>query len=169
MASGLYKAPDDVIDFATRYSGDLNRVVGNRMRQLGVPEDMIGIRNYPGLDEGPFVRFPSTQIGGNVNPDLIPGLPAGIALDHGIFDAAHPTMSKAPSWCRGTLRDRMDAGIVHEYIEATSNPPPHLQGPTAANWLHNEAIRRAPDTAMPITPGAKRILTEYRRVAGLAQ
>lgn len=168
MASGPYQSPNSVIDFTTRYSGDLNTVVGNRMRQLGVPEDMIGIRNYRGLDEGPFVRFPSTQIGGNVNPNLMPGRQAGIALDHGIFDAAHPTMGNVPSWGRAALRDRMDAGIVHEYIEATLQPPSNLQGRAAVNWLHGEAIRRAPDTTMQITPGARRILTEYRQAVGLA-
>jgi hypothetical protein len=125
MASGPYQSPNSIIDFTTRFYDVLNTVVGNRMRQLGVPEDMIGIRNYLGLDEGPFVRFASTQIGGNVNPYLIPGRQAGIALDHGIFDAAHPNMANISSWASATLRDRMDAAIVHEYIEATLQPPFH--------------------------------------------
>jgi hypothetical protein len=168
MASGPYQSPKSIIDFANRYADDLNTVVGNRMRQLGVPEAMIGIRNYPGLDDGAFTRFPSTQIGGNINPNLVPGHQAGIALDHGIFDAAHPTMSNVPSWARATLRDRMDAAIVHEYIEATLQPPSNLSGGAAADWLHNEAIRRAPNTPMPITLGARRILTVYRQVVGLA-
>jgi hypothetical protein len=89
------------------------------MRQLGVPDSMIGIRNYPGVAEGPFTRFRSTQIGGNVNPNLMPGRQAGIALDHGIFDAAHPQMGNVPSWRRASLRDRMDAAIVHEYLECS--------------------------------------------------
>jgi hypothetical protein len=168
MASGPYQSPNSVIDFTTRYYDDLNRVAGNRMRQLGVPDDMIGIRNYPGIDEGPFVRFPSTQVGGNVNPHVMPGRQAGIALDHGVLDAAHPRMGNVPSWGRATLRDRMDAAIVHEYIEATLRPSSNLRGHAAVDWLHNEAIRRAPDTTMPITPGARQILTEYRQAAGLA-
>lgn len=168
MASGPYQSPNSVIDFTTRYSSDLNIVVGNRMRQLGVPEDTIGIRNYPGLDDGPFVRFPSTQIGGNVNPNLMPGHQTGIALDHGIFDAAHPDMTNVGFWSRAMLRDRMDAAIVHEYVEATLQPPSNLQGRAAVNWLHNEAIRCSPDTTMPITLGARRILTEYRQAEGLA-
>jgi hypothetical protein len=167
MASGPYHSPSSVIDFTTRFYGVLNTVVGNRMRQLGVPEDMIGIRNYPGLDEGPFVRFPSTQFGGNVNPHLVSGRQAGIALDHGIFDAAHPDMASISSWSGASLRDRMDAAIVHEYIEATLQPPAHTQGRAAAGWLHEEAMRRAPATTMPITPGARQILTEYRQAAGL--
>jgi len=138
------------------------------MRQLGVPEEMIGIRNCPGLDDGPFVRFPSTRIGGNINPNLRPDLQAGIALDHGIFDVAHPSMSNVRSWGMGRLRDRMDAGIVHEFVEATLQPPAHLTGLAAADWLHNEAARRAPDTITPITLGARKILIEYRQALGLA-
>jgi hypothetical protein len=168
MASGPYQSPQRIIDFTTRYAADLNTVVGNRMRQLGVPEDMIGIRNFAGLDEGPFVRFPSTQVGGNVNPNLIPGHQAGIALDHGIFDAAHPDMAGVTSWARASLRDRMDAAIVHEYIEATLQPPSNFQGRAAVTWLHDQAIRRAPETTMPITLGARRILAEYRQAKGLA-
>ena len=168
MASGPYQSPDSVIDFTTRYYAELNIVLGNRMRQLGVPEDMIGIRSYPGLDEGPFVRFPSTQIGGNLNPNVMPGRQAGVALDHGIFDVAHPRMTRISSWSRSTLRDRVDTAIVHEYIEATLRPPSHLKGLAAVDWLHNEAVRRAPDTTMPITARARRILTEYRQAAGLA-
>lgn len=168
MASGLYQSPDHVINFATRYAEDLNRAVGRRMRELGVPEAMVGIRGYPGLDEGPFVRFPFTQIGGNMNPHLVPGRQAGIALDHGVLDTAHPEMAKAPSWARSKLRARVVAAIVHEYVEATLRPPPPLAARAAVNWLHGEAIRRAPATGMPITPGARHILTEYRQAAGFA-
>lgn len=167
MASGPYQSPSSIINFTTRYYDDLNTVVGNRMRKLGVPDAMIGIRNYPGLDEGPFVRFPSTQIGGNINPNIVPGRQAGIALDHGILDAAHPRMGNVPSWGTATLRDRMDASIVHEYIEATLRPPLSLTGQAAVDWLHKEAIRRAPSTSMPVTPTARRILTEYRQAMGL--
>ena len=168
MAAGSYHSLNSIVTFATRYSGELNTVVGNRMRLLGVPEDMIGIRSYPGVAEGPFMRFRSTQIGGNVNPNIMKGRSAGIALDHGIFDAAHPHMDHVPSWGSASLRDRMDAAIVHEYMEASLNPPSNVHGPAAVEWLHKEAIRRGPDTTMPITSGARRILSEYRQAAGLA-
>jgi hypothetical protein len=168
MAGGAYHSPNSVIDFAVRFHGALNAVVGNRMRKLGVPDVMIGIRNYPGLDQGPFVRFPSTQIGGNINPQLNPGRQAGIALDHGIFDAAHPDMANVPSSGMAAVRDRMDAAIVHEFIEATLRLPSPMRARAAAKWLHEEAIRRAPNTTMPITPGARRIPNEYRQAAGLA-
>ena len=143
------------------------KLAANLAAKWRIPDDMIGIRNYPGVDAGPFTRFASTQIGGNVNPDLMPGRQAGIALDHGIFDAAHPQMSNVPSWGSAALRDRMDAGIVHEFMEATLQPPANLQGVAAVRWVHEEAVRRAPDTTMPISPGARRILTEYRQAEGL--
>jgi hypothetical protein len=77
-------------------------------------------------------------------------------------------MSNVSSWDGGLLRDRMDAAIVHEYIEATLQPPAHLRPQAAVDWLHEEAIRRAPETAMPIIPGARRILTEDRQAEGFA-
>jgi len=165
---GPYQSPQSIIDFTTRYYDDLTRVAGNRMRQLGIPDDMIGIRNYPGLDEGAFVRFASTRIGGNVNAHLTPGRAAGIAVDHGIFDAGHPEMADVASWTGAALRDRMDAAIVHEYVEATLQPPSYLHGGAAAAWLHEEAISRAPHTTLPITGTARQILREYRHAAGLA-
>jgi len=168
MASGPYQAASVVTEFATRYYDALNRLIAKRMQRLGIPDAMIGIQNYPGIGAGPFVRFPYTQIGGNINPYLLPGRPAGIALDHGIFDADHPQMSNVPSWRGAALRDRIDAAIVHEYIEATLQPLAVLQGLAAAKWLHEEAVSRAPDTTIAITPGAQRILTEYRRAEGLA-
>jgi len=62
----------------------------------------------------------------------------------------------------------MDAAIVHEYIEATLKPLSHLTGQAAIDWLHGEAIRRAPHTKMPITAAARRILVQYRQASGLA-
>jgi hypothetical protein len=103
-----------------------------------------------------------------VNAHLTPGRPAGIAVDHGIFDAGHPEMANVPSWASASVRDRMDAAIVHEYIEATLQPPSYLRGRSAAAWLHNEAISRGPNTALSITHSAREILRQYRQAAGLA-
>jgi len=120
-----------------------------------------------GVDEGAFTRFPDTQIGGNVNPNVIAGKPRGIALDHGILDTSHPSMEKVPSWAESKLSDRADAAIVHEHIESTLTPPKGLSGKQAVDWLHNEAIRRAPDTTLPISDRARVILKEYRKAMGL--
>lgn len=129
---------------------------------------MIGIMGWPGIDETAFFRFPYTQIGGNSNPFLRPNYPPGIALDHGIFDADHPDMNQVPSWRTAAVRARMDAALVHEYIEATTPPPSTLGVLAAVNWLHEEAIRTGPDTTSPITDTARDILREYRQAEGLA-
>jgi hypothetical protein len=167
MVSGLYQSPTRVIEFSKRYYDDLNIVIGNRMRNLGVPEIMIGIQGYPGLDERAFTRFPMTQIGGNINPTVMSGMRCGIALDHGVLDASHPRMSQIPTWSAGSLRDRIDSAIVHEFIEATLVPPSGMIGLAAVDWLHREAVQRAPDYIMPITSRARRILQEYRQALRL--
>src|SRR5260370_16095781 len=109
--------PVDIVDFANRYNEPLNRVIGNRMRQVGVPDEMIGFK-YPGIDEGPFVRYPTSQIGGNINPHVFPGRKPGINLDLGVLDANHPAMSTVLSWAKAGLRDRIDATIAPEHTEA---------------------------------------------------
>jgi hypothetical protein len=171
MATARYQSPRSLIESATSWEDDLNRAVGVRMRELGIPEDMIGLLSIPGMDEGrAFVRFPDTQIGGNLNPAVNPAWKPGIALDHGILDVAHPQMSRVPAWGQATtvLRDRADAAIVHEYIEATLAPPQGLTAPARVEWLHKQAIRRAPDTSLPITERAGEILRQYRNAEGLA-
>jgi hypothetical protein len=52
-------------------------------------------------------------------------------------------------WAKSRLRDRIDAVIVHEYLEA--------QG-----LLHDEVVERAADCDLPISENARRIL---RRIA----
>jgi hypothetical protein len=169
MSAARYQSPAFIVEFATRTEGELNTVIAARMRQLGIPEDMIGLRGLPGIEEGrAFVRFPDTQIGGNLNPAVNPAWRRGIALDHGVLDTAHPTMCNVPAWRQSTtvLRDRVDATIIHEYFEATLTPPPELTGVGRIDWLHKEAIRLAPDTTLPITERAREILRQYRVAEG---
>jgi hypothetical protein len=146
--------PVAVVDFADQYFEPLNRAIFNRMRQLGVPEDMIGFE-YPGIEEGPFVRYLTSQIGGNINPYRLPERKPGINLDCGVLDSGHPAMSKVPSWSKARLRDRIDAAIAHEYTEALAKPMPGLD-------FHEQAVTFAPDTALNIGPIARQILREYR-------
>ncbi len=151
--------PADVIDFANRYYDLLNRVIGDRMRQVGVPDEMIGFK-FPGIDEGAFVRYPNSQIGGNINPNVIPGRKPAINIDYGVLDVNHPAMNEVPSWAKATLRDRIDAAIAHEYTEALAKPMAGLD-------FHQQAIKFAPDTLILISPGARKILSEYRSAMGL--
>jgi hypothetical protein len=129
------------------------------MRRIGVPDDMIGFK-WPGIDEGPFVRYPDAQIGGNINPHLFPGRRPAINLDYGVLDADHPAMSKVASWATANLRDRIDVAIAHEYTEALAQPMPGFD-------FHQQAIRLAPETQLDITLRARQILREYRTVMGL--
>lgn len=150
--------PVDVVDFANRYYEPLNRLIGNRMRQVGVPDEMIGFK-YPGIEEGPFVRYPTSQMGGNINPHVFPGRKPAINLDLGVLDTNHPAMNKVPSWSKATLRDRIDAAIAHEYTEALAKPMPGLN-------FHEQALKFAPETLLPISPRARQILKEYRTAMG---
>lgn len=167
MASGGYQSEGRIIDFTNRHFEEFERSVYNRMRALGIPDEEIGIRNYPGGGEGAFTRFPETQIGGNINTSVFPNQPRGLGLDHGILDGEHPMMYGVPSWKNAKLSDRVDAAIAHEYLEASLTPPPELSGIEAVKWLHEEGLRRAPYTTLPISSRAREILIEYRRAMGL--
>ena len=165
-----YQSPEWIVEFATRMCNELSAVIAAHMRSLGVPESMIGLRGIASIEPGqPFVRFPNTQIGGNLNAAVNPLWIPGIALDHGILDGAHPSMRGVPAWGDPTtrLRDRIDAAIAHEYTEATLVPPMELTEVARVAWLHREAIRRAPDTSLPITERARAILRQYRAALGL--
>jgi hypothetical protein len=171
MAARRYTSPASVLEFAARNEAELNATIAARMRQLGVPEDMIGLRGVAGIDEGrAFVRFPDSQIGGNLNPAVNPALQRGIAIDHGVLDVAHPSMNNVPAWRQAntTLRDRVDAAVAHEFVEARLTPPANLTGQARVEWLHSEALRLAPDTTLPITERAREILQQYRSASGLA-
>jgi hypothetical protein len=171
MATTRYQSPSWIIEFATRAETELNAVIRARMRQLGIPEDTIGFRGLAGFDDGrAFVRFPETQIGGNLNPALNPVLRRGIALDHGVLDVAHPAMKSVAAWNQATttLRDRVDAAVAHEYIEATLIPPLTLIGRARVEWLHDEAVLRAKDTPLPITERARQILRLYSSTVEVA-
>ena len=112
-ASG-YQLPAEIADFANRYQEPLNRAIADRMRQVGVPGEMIGIKWW-GVDEGAFVRYHPPQLGGNIRVGSN-GRP-GINVDPAIFDANVPKMGNLPSWKSASLRNRIDAVIAHEYTE----------------------------------------------------
>ena len=74
---------------------------------------------------------------------------ARINLNSGVFNpellVPHPSPTVSSIWGKARLRDRCDAVIAHEYHEG--------QGVS-----HSEAERRAADTELRITDGARRIL-----------
>jgi hypothetical protein len=149
-----YQLPRDVADFANRYQDPLSQAIGNRMRLVGVPEDMIGVEWW-GVDKGPFVRYHPPQLGGNIRRG-INGKP-GINVDPAVFDGNAPRMGNLPSWRSARLRDRIDAVIAHEYTEALA---PHGVD------FHIHAVNNAENTLLKISDEAREILKEYRQAEG---
>jgi hypothetical protein len=149
-----YELPPDVADFADRYQGPLSRAIGNRMRHVGVPDDMIGVAWW-GVDPGPFVRYDPPQLGGNIRVGTN-GRP-GINVDPAVFDANAPRVGNLPSWKSARLQDRIDAVIAHEYTEALA--------PSGVDF-HLHAVLNAENTPLKISDWARQILREYRQAEG---
>ncbi len=149
-----YQLPSDIADFANRYQDLLSRVIGNRMRHVGVPDEMIGVEWWR-VDKGPFVRYQPPQLGGNIRIGLN-GKP-GINVDPAVFDANAPKVGNLPSWKSASLRDRIDAVIAHEYTEALA--------PQGVDF-HIHALKNAENTLLTISDRARQILSEYRQAEG---
>ena len=155
MATGSgYRLPPDVADFADRYQDALDRAIANRMRRVGVANDMIGIRFW-GVDAGAFVRYYPPQLGGNVRV-CVDGKP-GINVDAAVLDPDAPRVGELSSWRMGSLKDRVDAVIAHEHTEALA--------PAGVDF-HIHAIATAEFTALRITDRARLILREFRDAEG---
>ena len=78
----------------------------------------------------------------------------GVNVDPGVFNP-ELLAGKAPSWATASLRDRIGAAIIHELMEYNSRA-------ATTGLRHRRAILRAPSTTAYISPGARRILEEYR-------
>jgi len=114
---------------------------GKRMRELGIPEDQIGVRRRELNDErAAFV--PGERDGGGVTPD-------GINVDSGVLNPELNAESIGPEasklWATSRLRDRIDSVIAHEYEESIGG-------------RHDDAVLRAAETTLPISNPARRIL-----------
>jgi hypothetical protein len=149
-----YQLPAEVADFANRYQDPLSRAIGNRMRQVGVPAEMIGVEWW-GVDKGPFVRYQPPQLGGNIRVGTN-GKP-GINVDPAAFDANAPRVGNLPSRRSSSLRDRIDAVIAHGYTEALA--------PQGVDF-HIHAVKNAENTPLKISDQARQILKEYRQAEG---
>jgi hypothetical protein len=149
-----YELPANVVDFADRYQELLSRAIANRMRRVGVPDEMIGVEWW-GVDKGPFVRYHPPQLGGNIRLGTN-GKP-GINIDPAVLDVNAPKMGGLASWRSASLRDRIDAVIAHEYSEALA--------PEGVDW-HVHALTNAEHTLLKISDPARQILVEYRESEG---
>jgi hypothetical protein len=128
-------------DFATRNADALERIVRQRMCDVGVPDHLIGDIPLGGGARRAFL--PQEGTGGGVT------IGRGINVDSGVFNPqllGDPAAGGAArAWSRARLRDRIDAVIAHEYEEC-------LRGNDAAARQH------APTTSLRISDEARVIL-----------
>jgi hypothetical protein len=116
------------------------------MRQLEIPDHQIGAPDY---ERGGVRRvfLADESIGGSC------GTGSRLFVDSGVLnpdlDADVIGAEASNFWAKSRLRDRIDAVIVHEYLEA--------QG-----LIHDEVVERAADCDLAISENARRIL---RRIA----
>ena len=146
-ARGLKAIPDDIEehakDFATRYWEPLEAIARKRMREVGVPEDRIGM-----LDADNDFRLaafhPHRTVGGEVHHQT-----GRINLDAGIFmpdllaEGLPPEVSSLHAKSRASVRQ--DAIIAHEFEEGVHGD-------------HVAAVEHAPDTRLTIKEEARRLL-----------
>jgi len=120
--------------------------IQERMRQLGIPDHQIGAPDY---QRGGVRRvfLADEAIGGSY------GTGRRLFVDSGVLNPelnAEVIGSEASKvWAKARLRDRIEAVIVHEHLEAQGIP-------------HDEVVERAADTDLSIGENARRIL---RRIA----
>jgi hypothetical protein len=129
-------------DFAHRYAHDIDLAVAERMSELGLREDQIGM---PDKDHGiQWAAFhPHATIGGSYAPD------GRLIVDSGVFNLdllrKDYDQEAATLFERSRLRDRLDSIIAHEYEE-------HRNG-----MDHEAALKAAPKTSLPISGRAREI------------
>jgi hypothetical protein len=151
-----YQLHADVADFANRFEQEFNRAVARRMRQVGVPEEMIGTKWWgEGADAFIAGRQPP-QVGGSMKIGA-DGKPGGINIDAAVLDTDAPKMGNIESWRSANLKDRIDAVIAHEHAEFMA--PKGVDG-------HIHALRNAEHTALAISDTAREILKAYRAAEG---
>jgi hypothetical protein len=131
------------VDFSQRYFEPMDYHAANRMTELGIPIDQIGSRDRArGIDHATFHPLERDGGGNTVGRRL--------NVDSGVFN---PELLEGEAgegeWAKARLRDRLDAVIAHEYEEAR-------------HQSHVEALRRAPDTELPIREDARGLLRAMR-------
>ncbi len=146
---------DHAEDFAVRYEVPLEAHCRRRMRELGIPDSRIGAYDID-FEFRRAAFFPKERTGGENSPGARINLNSGI-LNPGLLAGVFaPEVSQV--WERSRLRDRIDAVMVHEDIEGLE-----VANGQSFQAAHAAAIARAPETARPITEGARRILRAMAR------
>ena len=108
-----------------------------RMQELGIPR---GQKRRPYFDRtGKWRAFEWRERGGG-------NITSGVYVNSGVVN---PDLLKGEKggrlWLKARLRDRIDAIITHEWEESKTTD-------------HVSALKAAPETDLPITDGARRIL-----------
>jgi hypothetical protein len=143
---GLPAVPGNPAEHAIRSAYEWRDVaesyVRRRMRELGIPKDMIGASDPEhGVEQAAFM--PHDREGGNIT--------TGLTVNSG---ALNPDLLKGGKggrlWPKARLRDRIDAIIAHEWAEARHS-------------THEAALKAAAKTELRVTDGARRILRAMSR------
>lgn len=173
----------EVLDFVSRNREAVERAVTKRLLRIGIPEDAIGIRGMPGVEEGAFTRYHRPQGGGNLRPDhpsVISGRwQAGINIDEAIFDSSfNPLLYERwiverdvigafqMAWASASLRTRLDVVAAHEYSEMRAVSTPELRRRFGREWPHYAAILDTPECTLRVSNNARDLLRRHRRALG---
>jgi hypothetical protein len=134
-------------DFCTRYHELLEAIARKRMREVGVPEDRIGMID-PDFNYRLAAFHPLWTDGGGVHrPTGRINLDAGLFVPHLLAEDMPSEVSSFHARCPASVRQ--DAIIAHEYEEG-------MRGSHAAAEEH------APNTALAIKEQARRLLRAMR-------
>jgi hypothetical protein len=138
---------EHAVQFAHEWANVADSYVQKRMHELGIPEHQIGAIEY---GQGGIRRaFEPHERRGGTN-DVF----SRLYVDSGVLNPELNAEQFGPHvssvWSKSRLRDRIDAVIAHEHTEVETGS-------------HDSAEALAPDTALPIREGGRRIL---RAIAG---
>ena len=142
MAKPASSPADQAEEFARRYELELDQYVALRMEELGIPEHPHGAPEFGG--DGQWRAFITRdRVGGRIT--------IGITVNSGCLNPELlQGMSGEEVFAKARLRDRIDAIIAHECEEDRSG-------------IHEGALRAAPQTELPISDEARRILRSMPR------
>jgi len=137
---------DHAEDFSRRHAEELDIVAGQVMMDLGIDPKRLGATDPEDLTYKTFHAGERTC--GSLTPE------GRITLDSGVMNPEAmdaPYGQEAGDFWRSKmrLRDRMQAAGAHEYEEYKGGN-------------HEAALKRGPDTALPVSEPAREMLRKMR-------
>ena len=142
-------------DFGLRYDEPIERCVPKRMRQLGVPEDQIGMID-PDCDYRLAAFHHWETNGGGVT------IQGRINVNSGVFNPdlleGRASPEAAQLRRKSRVRDRLDAVIAHEHTEGLN-----VTAVGRFDAAHALTEVEVPNTLLPISEGGRNLL---RAIAG---